>query len=164
MLIAQEGQFIPLPSLRWWDNHSYVCKRALLIYGERSIPTSTVKKVRVRNLYFFESLDLNLRFVILDFLPPCCSLESSFLILFRSPYHSMSIVKHLRTRFRESTKVEQAVASTSSWKMLMRKIWFQRKVGAKHLGERKEGVGYISVNSRKEFKVYKANKRFWKQC
>lgn len=75
----------------------------------------------------------------------------------------MSIVKHLRTRFRESTKVEQAVASTSSWKMLMRKIWFQRKVGAKHLGERKEGVGYISVNSFLEFtvlKVYKANKRF----
>lgn len=93
MLIAQEGQFIPLPFLRWWHNHSYVCKRALLIYGERSIPTSIVKKVRLRNLYFFVSLDLNLRFAILDFLPPCCSLESSFLFFFRSPYHSMSIVK-----------------------------------------------------------------------
>lgn len=32
---------------------------------------------------------------------------------------------------------------------------------------RKEGVGYISVNSSLEFtmlKVFKANKRFWKQC
>lgn len=63
MPIAQEGQFIPLPSLRWWHNHSYFCERTLLIYGERSIPTSRVKKVRVRNLHFFESLDLNLSFI-----------------------------------------------------------------------------------------------------
>lgn len=141
MAVAQKGQFIPLMSLRWLHSHSYFCKSTLLIYGERSIPTRTIKKVRVRNLYCFESLDLNLSFMILDFLPPCCSLASSFLIYFRRPYHSVSIVKHLRTRFIEGTKVEQVVASTNSWKTLRRKLWFQRKVGAKHLGGRKQGAG-----------------------
>lgn len=43
------------------------------------------KKVRVRNLHFFESLDLNRRIMILDVLLSCCSLKSSFLICFRSP-------------------------------------------------------------------------------
>lgn len=79
----------------------------------------------------------------------------------------MWIGKQLRTRLTESTKGEQAVASSSSWGTLMRKLWFQRKVGAKHLGERKEGVRYISVNSCLEFtvlKALKANKKFWKQC
>lgn len=99
-------------------------KITLLLYGERSIPSSTVKKVRGRELYLFEKLDLNLSFMTLDFLPPCCLLESSFLICFRSSYPSMSIVKHLRTRFTGSTEVEQAVASTSSWKILKRKLWF----------------------------------------
>lgn len=165
MPIFQEEQSIPLPFLRWWHNHSYFCKSTLLIYGERSVPT--VKKVTLRNLYFFESLDLNPNFRRFDFLPPCCSLESWVLICLRSPYHRMSIVKQVRTRLIKSTKGEQAVASTSSWETLTRKLWFQRKVGAKHLGERKEGVGYISVNSCLEFtmlKVLKANKKFWKQC